>query len=468
MQWRARRQPARVELVARRSGVRPPCRRSDRGRPHRCPVDRRDDGRARAREQRPADLDRGPARNRCARATPRRCAARSSARCRPTAASCATPPGCEIARESRCAISAALADELPPRRRSDVRGAQPAARLARHRRRGDGARGVAWRAHARRLPRHVERAVTGGSCCGVPRRRSFVPLRDLRPGCDRVSDFDPPAPVLRALVALRARRGPWAARRHHVDRRASTKTARPRPRSSPAKPACSPAPRPRPRCTARSIGRSRSTGTWPTASAIAAGTTLGRLRGSHAFDPRRRARRVEPPLALLGDRVVDAPVRRRRSGDGVRIRDTRKTLPGLRAAADVRRCAPVAGSTIAIRSPTRCSSRTTISPGCGITEAVDRARARWPGRVVEVECDTLEQVAGSARRRCRHRPARQHDAGAGARGRRGCSRARAGSRCRAASRSIRCRRSHGPGPTSSRSARSRTRRAALDIGLDIA
>ena len=29
----------------------------------------------------------------------------------------------------------------------------------------------------------------------------------------------------------------------------------------------------------------------------------------------------------------------------------------------------------------------------GLRKAVDRARARWPGRVVEVECDTLEQVA---------------------------------------------------------------------------
>jgi nicotinate-nucleotide pyrophosphorylase (carboxylating) len=28
-----------------------------------------------------------------------------------------------------------------------------------------------------------------------------------------------------------------------------------------------------------------------------------------------------------------------------------------------------------------------------VRKAVDRARARWPGRVVEVECDTLEQAA---------------------------------------------------------------------------
>jgi nicotinate-nucleotide pyrophosphorylase (carboxylating) len=28
-----------------------------------------------------------------------------------------------------------------------------------------------------------------------------------------------------------------------------------------------------------------------------------------------------------------------------------------------------------------------------LRQAVERARARWPGRVVEVECDTLDQVA---------------------------------------------------------------------------
>jgi nicotinate-nucleotide pyrophosphorylase (carboxylating) len=30
---------------------------------------------------------------------------------------------------------------------------------------------------------------------------------------------------------------------------------------------------------------------------------------------------------------------------------------------------------------------------CSIAEAIERAQARWPGVVVEVECDTLEQVA---------------------------------------------------------------------------
>src|SRR6202034_1336836 len=34
--------------------------------------------------------------------------------------------------------------------------------------------------------------------------------------------------------------------------------------------------------------------------------------------------------------------------------------------------------------------------GTSITEAVARARARWPGRGVEIECDSLEQVAEAA------------------------------------------------------------------------
>ena len=31
--------------------------------------------------------------------------------------------------------------------------------------------------------------------------------------------------------------------------------------------------------------------------------------------------------------------------------------------------------------------------GLGVAGAVERARARWPNRIIEVECDSLEQVA---------------------------------------------------------------------------
>ena len=74
-----------------------------------------------------------------------------------------------------------------------------------------------------------------------------------------------------------------------------------------------------------------------------------------------------------------------------RIRDTRKTLPGLRA---VQKAAVRAGGGFNHRDS--LSDAVLIKDNhlvaLGITLAVDRARARWPGRILEVECDTLEQV----------------------------------------------------------------------------
>ena len=84
-------------------------------------------------------------------------------------------------------------------------------------------------------------------------------------------------------------------------------------------------------------------------------------------------------------RCVDA------AGDGVRIRDTRKTLPGLRA---LQRAAVRAGGGFNHRDS--LSDAVLIKDnhlaGRAIPLAIQRARSRWPGRVVEVECDTLEQV----------------------------------------------------------------------------
>lgn len=74
-----------------------------------------------------------------------------------------------------------------------------------------------------------------------------------------------------------------------------------------------------------------------------------------------------------------------------RIRDTRKTMPGLRGLEKA-----------AVRAGGGFNHRESLSDAILIKDnhlrqvelrqAVDRARARWPGRVVEVECDTLEQV----------------------------------------------------------------------------
>lgn len=80
------------------------------------------------------------------------------------------------------------------------------------------------------------------------------------------------------------------------------------------------------------------------------------------------------------------------AGEGTRIRDTRKTLPGLRALEKA-----------AVRAGGGANHRGGLSDAVlikdnhlrlsSVGEAVARARARWPGCVIEVECDTLEQVA---------------------------------------------------------------------------
>jgi len=79
------------------------------------------------------------------------------------------------------------------------------------------------------------------------------------------------------------------------------------------------------------------------------------------------------------------------AGDRCRIRDTRKTTPGLRALEKA-----------AVRAGGGANHRGNLSDAvlvkdnhlrhCGITEAVRRARERWPGAVVEVECDSLDQL----------------------------------------------------------------------------
>jgi nicotinate-nucleotide pyrophosphorylase (carboxylating) len=74
-----------------------------------------------------------------------------------------------------------------------------------------------------------------------------------------------------------------------------------------------------------------------------------------------------------------------------RIRDTRKTTPGLRA---LEKAAVRAGGGVNHRG--NLSDGILLKDnhlaGIGIAEAVRRARLRWPGRAIEVECDTLAQV----------------------------------------------------------------------------
>ena len=79
------------------------------------------------------------------------------------------------------------------------------------------------------------------------------------------------------------------------------------------------------------------------------------------------------------------------AGGRAGVRDTRKTTPGLRALEKA-----------AVRAGGGVNHRGSLSDGIlvkdnhllGLTvgEAVERARAVWPGQAVQVECDTVEQV----------------------------------------------------------------------------
>lgn len=91
-------------------------------------------------------------------------------------------------------------------------------------------------------------------------------------------------------------------------------------------------------------------------------------------------------VATLTRRFVDAV-----GGGPPQVLDTRKSTPGLRA---VEKAAVRAGGghnhrgNLSEMVLVKDNHRTAL----GITEAVERARQRWPLRTVEVECDTVEHV----------------------------------------------------------------------------
>jgi nicotinate-nucleotide pyrophosphorylase (carboxylating) len=93
-------------------------------------------------------------------------------------------------------------------------------------------------------------------------------------------------------------------------------------------------------------------------------------------------------VATLTSRYVEAA---RDANPRCRVWDTRKTTPGLRALEKA-----------AVRAGGAVNHRGSLSEGVlvkdnhlgqtTISEAVAEALARWPGRMVEVECDRIEQV----------------------------------------------------------------------------
>ena len=79
-----------------------------------------------------------------------------------------------------------------------------------------------------------------------------------------------------------------------------------------------------------------------------------------------------------------------------RVLDTRKTTPGLRA---LEKAAVRAGGGYNHRFGLfdAVLIKDNHLAGLGITDAVAKARAMWPGRAIEIECDRIEQVEEACR-----------------------------------------------------------------------
>jgi nicotinate-nucleotide pyrophosphorylase (carboxylating) len=127
----------------------------------------------------------------------------------------------------------------------------------------------------------------------------------------------------------------------------------------------------------------------PDGADLVPGAVLGRVEGSLAsiLTAERTA------LNFLGHLSGVASITRRfvvAAGGRVRIWDTRKTTPGLRALEKA-----------AVRAGGGSNHRGNLSEwillkdnhlaGLSITEAVGRARERWPGRIVQTEADRIDQ-----------------------------------------------------------------------------
>ncbi len=124
---------------------------------------------------------------------------------------------------------------------------------------------------------------------------------------------------------------------------------------------------------------------------VAAGTSVARVEGPLAsiLTAERSA------LNLLGHLSGVATLTRRyvdlTKGRWAAIRDTRKTTPGLRA---LEKAAVRAGGGVNHRGSLSegILLKDNHLAGTPMSEAVARARTLWPGRSVQVECDTADQV----------------------------------------------------------------------------
>jgi nicotinate-nucleotide pyrophosphorylase (carboxylating) len=123
---------------------------------------------------------------------------------------------------------------------------------------------------------------------------------------------------------------------------------------------------------------------------VEAGMEVGRVSGGARTIL--AGERVALNFLTLASGVASLTRRYVRGAKGnARILDTRKTLPGLRA---VQRAAVRAGGGFNHRDS--LSDALLIKDNhlavLGLTRAVERARARWPGRTIIVECESMDQV----------------------------------------------------------------------------
>jgi nicotinate-nucleotide pyrophosphorylase (carboxylating) len=136
----------------------------------------------------------------------------------------------------------------------------------------------------------------------------------------------------------------------------------------------------------------------PDGSPVAAGETVGEVSGTlrSILTAERTALNFLGHLsgiATLTRRFVDAV---HAANPSTRVLDTRKTTPGLRA---LEKAAVRAGGGHNHRFGLfdAVLIKDNHLAGLGIADAVARARAMWPGRAVEIECDRLEQVEEACR-----------------------------------------------------------------------
>ncbi|MCM3921936.1 carboxylating nicotinate-nucleotide diphosphorylase [Frankia sp. AiPs1] len=127
--------------------------------------------------------------------------------------------------------------------------------------------------------------------------------------------------------------------------------------------------------------------------AVSPGTTVARVNGPvrGLLTAERTALNLLCHLsgiATLTRTWVDAV-----AGTGAVIRDTRKTLPGLRALEKYAvRCGGGSNHRMSLTDAALIKDNHVVAAG-GVAAAFAAVRARFPGLPVEVECDTVDQVA---------------------------------------------------------------------------